>query len=776
MRLLRVKPPVCFLFARLLSLLVLFSPAAFAFDPFTIKDIRVEGIQRTEAGTVFSYLPVKVGDRMTDEKASEAIRKLFATGFFKDVRIEVEGEVLIVAVDERPAIATVDWVGLKAFDKEQVKKINRESGLAEGRIFDRSVLDRAEQELKRQYLSKGLYGVDIKTTVTPLERNRVGINFNIVEGDISKIRKINVVGNRAFKESELLDQIQLAEGNWLSWYSKDNQYSKQKLAADLESLKSFYLNRGYLEFAIESTQVSITPDKKDIYITVGISEGRKYTVSEIKLAGDMIVPESELQKYVQLKPGDVYNGEKMTETTKKIQDRLGNEGYAFANANAVPTVDKEKLSVAFTIYVDPARRVYVRRINIAGNTRTRDEVIRREMRQLEGSYYDGAKITESKKRLDRLDYFKETTIETPAVTGSPDQIDVNVKVEEKPTGQLLLGAGFSSADKVVLQTSVSQANIFGSGKTVSVSFSTGRTNKVYSLSQTDPYFTVDGISRTISVYRRDFDASAINLGDYKTSSYGGGVTFGYPFTPVDTFVFGAAFDHTEYSLASDAPTSLLNYVATFGANTNTIPLTIGWYRDTRDSALAPRAGRYQNASIEYGIPGGDLQYAKFNYLQRWYIPLAKSYTLYLRGEGAIGRGFDGKPLPTFKRFYAGGIGSVRGYDTNSLGPRDSDGTILGGDRRVTGSAEILFPFPGLEKDKSVRLSTFLDFGQIFTSQSVIGATASTFNYVPGMRYSAGIGLNWQSPFGPLAISWANPLNKKDGDSIQHLQFTVGTSF
>ena len=385
MRLLRVMPPVCSFFARALTPLLLLPAAAFAFDPFVVKDIRVEGIQRTEAGTVFSYLPVKVGEQMTEEKASQAIRALFATGFFKDVRIEVEGDVLIVAVDERPAIATVDYSGLKAFDKDQVKKINRESGLAEGRIFDRAVLERAEQELKRQYLSKGLYGVEIKTTVTPLERNRVGINFTIAEGDVSKIRKINIVGARAFKEKDLLEQIELSEGGWMSWYSKDNQYSKQKLTADLESLKSFYLNRGYLEFAIESTQVSITPDKKDIYITVGISEGKKYTVSDIKLAGEMIVPEAELKRLIELKPGDVYNGEKMTNTTKKIQERLGNEGYAFANANAVPEVDRDKQTVGFTLFIDPARRVYVRRINVAGNTRTRDEVIRRTYTRRAGS-------------------------------------------------------------------------------------------------------------------------------------------------------------------------------------------------------------------------------------------------------------------------------------------------------------------------------------------------------------------------------------------------------
>lgn len=777
MRRLRVMPPFCSLAARSSAVrslaaravapLLLLPGMAFAFEPFVVKDIRVEGIQRTEAGTVFSYLPVKVGEQMTDEKASQAIKALFATGFFKDVRIEVEGDVLIVAIDERPAIATVDYSGLKAFDKDQVKKINRESGLAEGRIFDRAVLDRAEQELKRQYLSKGLYSVDIKTTVTPLERNRVGINFTIVEGDVAKIRKINIVGARAFKESDLLDQIELSEGGWLSWYSKDNQYSKQKLTADLETLKSFYLNRGYLEFAVESTQVSITPDKKDIYVTIGISEGKKYTVSDIKLAGEMIVPEAELKRLIELKPGDVYNGEKMTNSTKKIQERLGVEGYAFANANAVPEVDRDKQTVAFTLMIDPARRVYVRRINIAGNSRTRDEVIRRELRQLEGSYYDGDKITESKKRLDRLDYFKDTQIETPAVAGSADQIDVNVKVEEKPTGQLLLGAGFSSADKLVLQTSISQANIFGSGKTLSVALSTGSTNKVYSISHTDPYFTVDGVSRGFDVYRRDFNAYNVNLGDYSTSSYGAGVRFGYPYTPKDTFVFGLAFDHTLYNLGGSAPSRLVNYVNTFGASATTYPLTVAWYRDTRDSALSPRDGRFQNAGLEYGVPGGDLTYLKLTYLQRWYIPLGKLYTLYLRGEAGYGKGFDGKPLPTFKRFYAGGIGSVRGFDTNSLGPRDTDDSILGGERRVTGSVELLFPFPGLVKDRSLRLSTFMDFGQIY-------GTGGT--WIPGMRYSAGIGLNWQSPFGPLAISWAQPLNKKDGDRVQHLQFTVGTTF
>ena len=750
--------------ATLVSLFAMRS--ASAFDPFVIKDIRVEGVQRTEAGTVFSYLPVKVGDRMTNERAAEAIKALFATGFFKDVRIEVEGDVLIVAIEERPAIAQIDFTGLKAFDAAVVKKSVREAGLAEGRIFDRSVLDRAEQELKRQYLSKGLYAMTVKTTVTPLDRNRVGINFSVEEGEIAKIRKINFVGVNAFKESTLLEEIELSEGGWFSWYTKDNQYSKQKLTADLETLRSFYLNRGYLEFAIESTQVSITTDKKDIFITVAINEGQKYTVSEVKLAGDMVVGETVLRPLIDLKPGDVFNGERLTASTKKIQDRLGNEGYAFANANASPEINRDNQTVAFTVFIDPGRRVYVRRLNIAGNTRTRDEVVRREMRQLEGSYYDGEKINQSKRRLDRLDFFRNTEIETPAVAGSPDQVDVNVKVVEKPTGQLLLGAGFSSSEKIVVSTSIAQANIFGSGNFVSASISTGRTNKVYSLSHNNPYFTVDGISRGFDIYRRDFNAANVNLGDYRTSSTGGGVRFGYPYTAIDTFVFGLAADYTSYNLGATAPSRLQSYVNTYSSTVSTLPGTASWFRDSRDSALYTRSGRLQNAGVELGLPGGNVQYWRTTYIDRWYYPISKTYTLYLRGEAGIARGIN-KPLPFNKRFYGGGIGSVRGYDINSLGPRDTDGSVLGGERRFTGTAELLFPFPGLAKDRSVRLAAFVDSGRVYGAGVTSGG---------GFRHSMGIGVDWQSPFGPLRLSYARPLNAQPDDRIQRVQFTAGTTF
>ena len=446
----------------------LFSASCFAFQPFVVKDIRVEGIQRTEAGTVFSYLPVKVGETMTDEKAAQAIKALFATGFFKDVRIEVENDVIVVVLEERPAIAQVDFVGIKEFDKDALKKGLKEIGLAESRIFDRSMLERAEQELKRQYLSRGLYAVNITTTVTPLERNRVGINFAVDEGEVSKIRQINIVGTQAFKEKDLLDVFALRTPNWISWYTKNDQYSKQKLSADLETLKSYYHDRGYIEFDVESTQVSISPDKKDIYITINVKEGEKFTVSAVKLAGELTLPEDELRKLVRIKPGEVFSREKLTETTKLINEKLGNDGFAFSNVNAAPEIDKDKKLVAFTIFIDPGRRVYVRRINVSGNTKTRDEVIRREARQMEGAWYDGEKINKTRTRVDRLGYFEEVNIETPAVPGTTDQVDVNMNVKEKPTGNVMLGAGFSSSEKFVVSGSVSQNNIFGSGKHLSV--------------------------------------------------------------------------------------------------------------------------------------------------------------------------------------------------------------------------------------------------------------------------------------------------------------------
>ena len=750
-------------------LAALYSTSALALQPFTVKDIRVEGIQRTEAGTVFSYLPVKVGEMMDDEKAAAAIKALYATGFFKDVRLEVENDVLIVQLEERPAISQIEFSGTKEFTKEQLKEGLKQIGLTEGRIFDKSMLDKAEQELKRQYFSRGKYAVDITTTVTPLERNRVALNFNVSEGQIAKIRQINIVGNRDFKEKDLLDLFSLSTPGWLTWYSKSDQYSKQKLSADLEILRSFYLNQGYLEFTIDSTQVSITPEKTDIYITVNLTEGPKYTVSDVKLAGDMLVPEEDLRKLIAIKPGEIFSREKLTESTKKIGDRLGNEGYAFANVNAAPELDKEKHQVSFTFFIDPGRRVYVRHINITGNSRTRDEVLRREMRQMEGGWYSGEKINRSRERIDRLGYFSDINVETPAVSGTTDQVDVNYNVTEKATGSVLLGAGFSSTDGLVLSGSVSQNNVFGTGNQLAVQVNSGKVNRVYSLSYTNPYYTVDGISLGYDLYKRNVDSTSLTaIGNYKSSTLGGGVRMSVPLNEIDSINLGLNYEKTDLTLSSSSPQRYLDFVNEFGASNKTLRGDIGWARDTRDSLTYPTKGRLQRIFGEIGLPPADLKYYKLSYQQQWFYPLSQDFTLMLNGEIGFGNGYGGKPLPFFKNFYAGGNTSVRGYDSGSLGPKDTNGDSLGGNRRLVGNAEIFFPFPGLKNDKSVRLSTFVDGGSAF-------GVGEQFN-LGNLRYSAGVAVSWFSPIGPLKFSLAQPLNAKPEDKKQRFQFTLGTSF
>ena len=746
----------------------LFAGVAQAFDPFVVRDIRVEGIQRIEAGTVFSYLPVKVGETMTDEKAAAAIKALFATGFFKDVRLEVQRDVLIVMVEERPAVSQIDFIGNKEFDKDALQKGLREIGLAEGRSFDKALLDQAEQEIKRQYLARGRYGASVVTTVTPLERNRVGVSFSINEGDVTKIRQINIIGNKAFAEKDLLQLFVLQTPGWLTWYTKNDQYSKQKLSGDLESLRSHYLNNGHLEFTIDSTQVSITPDKKDIYITINITEGERYTVSDVKLGGVMLLPEAEMRGLIQLKPGDTFSRQKLSESTKQITDRLGNEGYAFANANSVPELDKAAKRVALTIMIDPGRRVYVHRINISGNTRTRDEVIRREMRQLEGGYYDSDKIQKSKQRLDRLGYFTEVDVDTPAVPGTSDQVDVNFKVKEKPTGAVTVGAGFSSSEKLILSGSITQENIFGSGKHVTANFSTSKINRNIGLSYTDPYYTVDGVSRGFDVYNRRTDASMLGLGYYTTSTLGGAVRYGVPLTEVDNLGFSLGAENTKLGVNDTSPLEYQNFVKIFGDNNTSIPGSIGWIRDQRDSALVPTKGTMIRANLETGLPGGTLKYYKITEQVQWYYPLSRTYTLMLNGEIGAADGLGGKPLPFYKNLYAGGVGSVRGYDSYSLGPRDSLDAILGGTKRLVGNAEVLFPMPGTGMDRSMRLSVFLDGGQVYGANEKM--------HLSELRYSTGLSFIWNSPMGPIRLSYGKPLNAKAGDKIQHLQFQLGQVF
>src|SRR6185503_9425019 len=666
--------------AVLAALALVGAAGAQSFEPFTVKDIRVEGLQRTEPGTVFSYLPIKVGEVMNEERARAALRALYATGFFSDVRLEHENDVLVVFVQERPAVAQIDFSGMKEFEPDAVRKVLRENGLAEGRIFDRSVLETAEQEIKRQYLSRGMYGAEVQTTVTPLERNRVGINIAVTEGEVAKIRGVNIVGAEAFKESELLDLFVLRTPGWLTWYTKHDRYAREKLAADLETLRSHYQNRGYLDFAIDSTQVSITPDRRDIYITVNINEGERYTVSDVQLSGQTLVPREELERLVQLKPGDVFSRERLTASTKAISDRLGNEGYAFANANAIPNVDKEKRTVAFNIAIDPGRRVYVRRIDVAGNTKTRDEVVRREMRQLEGAFYDASKIQLSRRRIDRTGYFSEATVETQPVEGSPDQVDVTYTVKERPTGALLLGVGFSSVERFAVSASVRQANAFGTGKFISANVNSGKVNTVYALSYNNPYYTVDGVSQGFDVYKRKTDASSLAVGAYSTDAFGGGIKFGYPVSEISSVDVGLNLESVDLTTFDVSPQRYLDFVRDFGSQYRYGALTAGWQRDTRDSVIVTTAGGFTRFSVE--LAGGDLSYYRINLQQQQYFPLTRIYTFMLRGDLGYAHGLGDKPVPFFKSYYAGGPDSVRGYRPFSLGPLDVQGNAIGGNTKV----------------------------------------------------------------------------------------------
>jgi outer membrane protein insertion porin family len=771
------------------AILALCLSNALAFEPFTVTDIRIEGIQRTEAGTVFSYLPVKVGDTMTDEKAAQAIRALYATGFFKDVRVDIDDSVVVVIIEERPAIASIDFVGLKEFDKDQILKGLKEAGFAISRAFDRGMLERAEQELKRQYLTRGKYAMTVTTTVTPLERNRVAINFNIDEGESALIRQINLVGANAFQEKDLLESFQLQTPNWISWYTKNDQYSRQKLAADLETLRSFYLNRGFLEFNIESTQVSISPDKKDIYITITVSEGERYVVSSVKVAGDLILAEDEFREAMKVKAGDVFSREALNESTKAISDRLSKQGYAFANVNAAPEVDKEKRQVAFTVFVDPGRRVYVRRINIGGNTKTRDEVVRQEIRQMEGGWYDDERVKLSKQRIDKTDYFSEVTVETPPVPGTTDQIDINFGVTEKTTGNVTVGAGYSQSEKIILSGSISQANIFGSGKFASIEIGTGKINRAIGIGYNNPYFTVDGISQGFNVYHRKSDPTYLDY-RYKTESTGGNVKFGIPISETQSIQFGAGFDYTKVTIDrsdADTPRQYERFIDRFcGARTETcgnlsIPLTAGWISDGRDSAINPSRGTYQRLTFEVS-PGGDLRYYKATYQHQRYFPMTRDLTLMLNGELGYAKGLGGQDMPFFKNFYAGGMGSVRGWDTASLGPYEIDNfgdeVRLGGVRRFTFNAELTFPLPGFGADKSFRFGPFFDAGQVYSDEKT-GACRPGNGIVCDagpVRMSVGVAATWLSPLGPLKFSFAHPLNPQKNDSIQRAQFQIGTMF
>lgn len=770
-------PTVSKLAAALLGALAFAQGAA----AFTISDIRVEGISRTEPGTVFSHLPFRAGDEYTAEKGTRAIHALYASGLFRDVTLTQDGDVLVVHIVERPAVATIETSGIKAFDKDAVEKSLRDVGMAEGRIFDQAVLERADQELRRQYLARGYYGVSVKTTVTPLERNRVRITISVDEGRASSISAIRFVGNKTFDNDELADLMQLGVPNWFSWYTKRDLYSREKLAADLESIRSFYMNQGYLDFKIDSVQVSIAPNKSDVYVTINMTEGEKYTVNDVRLTGDLLGLDSELQALITLEKGEMYNAEKVKNVSSAITDKLATLGYAFATANASPISDAQRRTVDIVYTVDPGRRAYVRRVNITGNNRTRDEVIRREVRQYEAAWFNSDLVKLSRDRIDRLGYFESVTAEPKPVPGTRDQVDLEVNVKERPTGSISLGAGYSTSEGIILSAGFAQNNVFGTGNSVSVDVNTSKSQRTIALSVVQPYITPEGISRSWDVYDRSVDLKELEVADVKYDTRGFGVSWGIPFTELDRVFLGGRFEMTDVKSNANSPWRYQNYEDKYGDNPMTVALTLGWSRDSRDNSLAPTRGVYQRLNGEFALPGFDIQYYKATYQYQQYIPLSRTWTLAFNGEVGWGDVY-GKTdeFPFFKNFYAGGIGSVRGYKSGSLGPKqydpyDGDSDNLGGDRMLTGSIEILAPLPG--GDRTLRVFGFLDAGYVWGYEGVgVRQYRRQSMSLSDLRYSTGIGVAWISPLGPLKFSIAAPLNDKDGDDIQRFQFQIGTGF
>ncbi|WP_416558651.1 outer membrane protein assembly factor BamA [Limnohabitans sp. yimb22184] len=748
---------------------------AWAIDPFTVRDIRVEGLQRIESGTVFASLPLRVGDQYSDEKGAAAIRALFALGLFKDVRLETEGDVLVVVVEERPSVAAVEFIGLKEFDKDVLIKALKEVGLAEGRPYDKALADKAEQELKRQYINRSLYGAEVVSTATPVDRNRVNLSFTITEGGPARIKQIQIVGNKAFSESDLRDQFNLDTGGWMSWYTKSDRYARTKLNADLEALRSYYLARGFLEFRIDSTQVAMSPDKQEMAITINVTEGERFVVSGVKLEGNYLDKDDEFKALVKIAVGKPYNAETVAETTKAFTDYFGKFGFAFARVEAKPEIDRQNNRVQFVLQAEPSRRAYVRRILVSGNNRTRDEVIRREFRQYEAAWYDGDKIRLSRDRVDRLGFFTDVNVETIEIPGTPDQVDLMFTVAEKPTGSISLGAGFSSAEKVTLSFGIRQENAFGSGNYLAVEVNTSKYNRNLVLSTTDPYFTQNGISRTLDVFQRTTRPYLGDINSYSLINSGLGLRFGVPVTETDTVFVGANAEQTQIKAGTGLPDPYKEYAEQFGTTSTAIPLTLGWARDGRDSALVPTKGTYQRVNADLSV-AGDVRYFRSNYQYQQYFPLSKKYTLALNADLGWGQGLSGQPFPIFKNFYVGGLGSVRGFEQSTLGPsartikNDSSSALvyLGGPKKIVLNAEFMVPFPGAGNDKTLRLFGFTDIGRAFGEIEKVSFS--------DLRASAGIGLSWISPMGPLRFSYATPIRQETGDKIQKLQFQIGTSF
>ena len=758
-------------FARacIIVVIICFPSTLTAAEAFVVQDIKLEGLQRISAGTVFNYLPIKVGDRVDAKRTGEALRALYRTGFFRDVRIEREGDTLVIFLHERPSIASIEFTGNSELSTEDLLESLEQAGFAQGRTFNRSTFDQVEQELRRTYFAIGRYGVKIKSTITPLERNRVGISFDISEGAVATIKQINIVGNTVYDDDDLVDQFTLETTGMWSWITGADQYSRQKLSADLETLRSYYLDNGYINFNIDSTQVSITPDKKDVYITINITEGDQFTVSDIRMAGEILVPQDVLFDLVVIEHGDIFSRQKITETSTNISDWLGNEGYAFANINSVPEIDDEKKEVSLTFFIDPGKRVYVRRINFKGNTTTEDQVLRREMRQLEGAWISTGAIERSKERLERLGFFEEVNVETPAVPGTTDQVDLNISVKERSSGSLIIGAGFSQVAGITVNITLKQENFLGTGNRVSATFNNSDINRTFAVGWKDPYFTQDGVSLSVDAYWRQTNAGNANLANYDLDELGFRVGTGIPISEYNTIDFAITPQHTEFTPGANPSTEVQAFADETGGDYMTYTLSAGWANDTRDNIFLPTKGSLTSIVADVAVPGGDLTFYKLTLRYQQIIDLTRLFALRFDTELGYGDGFgDTSTLPLTENYFAGGIRSVRAYEANTLGPRDSNGQPIGGDKKFTGTLELILPLPFIRDSKAFRITTFVDAGNVF-------GPGQNFEFSE-LRASAGISGIWVSPFGPLTVSFGWPFNDQPGDDIQNFQFTLGTAF
>lgn len=747
---------------------LLLSLRAVAVDPFVVEDIRVEGLERIALGTVLNYLPIDVGDTMDEGRAPEVLRALFDTGFFDDITLGADDGTLVIAVRERPTIASIEISGNKDIGTEQLMEALRGIGLAEGQVFDRSSLERMKLELERQYFSQGKYGVRVVTTVEDVGDKRVDIAIEVEEGQVARIRRIGIVGNTAFDERELLDKFELGPATMFALFSDSDQYSRRRLSGDLEALRSHYLNNGYVDFSIDSTQVTITPGKRDVYITINVTEGEQFSVSSVSLSGDLIVDEEELRRLIVISPGEIFSRQAAQESAAAISERLGLEGYAFANVHPAPQIDRENREVALTFMVDPGRRIYVRRINISGNLRTQDEVVRREIRQMEGGWISTSRVSRSRERLMRLGFFEEANVETPSVPGVPDQVDVDFSVTERPSGSLMAGVGYSQSQGFLVNASISEDNVFGTGRRVSATLNNSSVNRVYSFSYTNPYYTLNGVSRGFSLFLRETNAREARIADFSADVYGVSVNYGFPLSEFNTASLALGYERTSIDTGATTPQSFLDFLEENSDEFNIYKLNLGLTHDTRNRAILADRGRRHGITAEIAVPGSGLEYYRLRYRGLQYVPLFGDFRLLLKAEVGYGESYgDTSRLPFFEHFYAGGPDSVRGFRANSLGPRDLD-RPLGGAFSTVGNVELIFPVPFAEDNKSLRLSTFFDIGNVF---------ADVDDFDGGeLRQSVGISAIWYTPIAPMTFSLAWPLNDESGDDTEAFQFTLGSFF